>query len=146
MGEPLTADERHCKKCFYHFIFMERICCEFILVTGKRRACEFGRKCTRFLAGNPRTRWGLDPMYELAPGYLPGAAAQKKSKSKLRRRVPMDMKAWKRLRANHTAREMAELTGTSKSLWSTNIQQTKSINPDLAEKVFTAYGIDLIQK
>lgn len=146
MRDGLTADEWHCTKCFYHFICGDHIGCEFILVTGRRRGCDFGRACTRYTPGNPRLRWGISPEFELPPGYVPGAADQKSSKAVSRRRVPLDQEAYARLRKDHTARELAELTGTSKSLWSTNVPSTQSVNPTLAKRIFEEYGIDIIKK
>lgn len=141
-----SPDDRHCKKCFYHFIWGEHVGCEFILVTGKRRGCEPGRNCERFLPGNPRLRWGLPPEIELEPGYLPGAVDQRSNKAQSRRRVPLNMDEYARLRREHTAMELATLTGTSKSLWGTSVPSSRSVNPTLAKRIYEEFGIDIIQK
>lgn len=145
-NDRLSADERHCKKCFYHFIADRHVGCEFILVCGIRRGCEFGRSCNRYTPGNPRIRWGLPLDHDLPPGVIPGAVDQKSHKAAQRRRVPLNMEAFQRLRKEHTARELAELTGTSKSLWGTNIPSTQSVNPVLAKRIYDAYGIDIIKR
>lgn len=143
--KPMSADDKHCLKCFYHFRCGDLVCCEFILVTGQRRGCPPGLKCKRYLKGDPKVRYGLPPELELEPGLIPGARDQKQTKGRLRTRVPLNEDAYNLLRKEHTARELAELTGTSTALWR-DMRSVGKINPTLAKTIYEQLGVDLIAR
>lgn len=141
MGYQLNADDRHCLKCFYHFRWgAGQVGCEFILVTGKQRGCEFGRGCTRFVNASPKLRWGIER--DLAPGEVPGRTT---SRGRPNIRQAIDVDAVHRLKSGMTWAEIAEATGTSSALW-TNLIQTGRVSPQVAEKVIEVFGIEIRAK
>lgn len=144
------ADDARCLKCFYHGICDNIVCCEFLLTTGRRRECPAGEHCTRFVAGDPRRRWGLD--HELPPGVVPGQPAkepdpetsdqsgEKPAPQKRERRVALDRKALKSLRK--TYRQIAEDTGYSEASLK-HAGTTGLIAPELARRILSVYGVDV---
>lgn len=142
MGAQLNADDRHCLKCFYHFRWGGgQVGCEFILVTGKQRGCEFGRRCKRFVNANPRLRWGIER--DLAPGEVPGRQTERKGRPQIRQAIDQDAVA--KLKSGRTWSEIAAATGTSSAMW-TNLSRNGKVSPQIAEKVIETYGIDIRAK
>lgn len=141
MGYQLNADDRHCIKCFYHFRWgAGQVGCEFILVTGKQRGCEAGRKCKRFVNASPRLRWGINR--DLAPGEVPGRES-KAGRPRISQAIDVD--AVHALKNGRTWTEIAEATGTSTALW-TNLTLNGRVTPKVAEKVIEVFGIDIRAK
>lgn len=143
MSHPQTADDKFCARCFYSWRCGDRTCCEFILVTGKRRGCDPGRGCKRFLEGDSKLRCFLDPEKELPPGILPEKITAASPNAGKRRRVPVDMTAYRRLRMYASATTLAQLTGTSTAYWSFMIQRDQLVNPGVADVILKHYGVDL---
>lgn len=146
----MNADERHCKKCFYHFRWGNshgepRIGCEFILVTGKQRGCDFGRRCTRFVDANPKLRWGIEK--ELLPGEVPGIAAREKRKERQLHspRKAIDQNAVNKLKYGRSWAEIAEKTGFSEASWK-HIKSKGCCSTLMAEAAAREYGIDILAK
>jgi len=149
-SDRTAADDKHCLKCFYHGLCDSIVCCEFILVTGRRRGCPGGVGCARFLPGDPRRRWGID--FELPPGMIPGEPMKEQEapetfqgkpvrqrRSKL---VPMNRKIFKALLDDHTYREMAEDTGYAAPTLKLAMQRGL-ISLGLAGAIIEAYGVDV---
>lgn len=146
------ADDARCLKCFYHGICDNIVCCEFLLTTGRRRECPAGEACTRFVAGDPRRRWGVE--IELPPGVIPGQPAkepdpetadqsgEKPAPQKRERRVPVDRRAYKSLLDGRTYRQIAEETGYSVPALK-RVVTSGLIGPELVRRIVTLYGVDV---
>lgn len=150
MGQISSADERHCAKCFYHFRWgystgAPRIGCEFILVTGKQRGCDFGQNCTRFVDANPKLRWGIEQ--ELLPGEVPGIATREKRKARAvgSRRKAIDRDAVNKLKFGRTWEQIAEATGYSEAAWK-HVRSNGSCSLGMAQAAERIYGINILAK
>ena len=54
-----SPEDEVCLKCAYHSMLSEYVCCDFILCTGKRRGCDPGPKCDKFIPGSNKKRLSL---------------------------------------------------------------------------------------
>lgn len=146
MGYQLTADDRHCLKCFYHFRWgAGAVGCEFILVTGKLRGCGFGLGCSRFINANPRLRWGIEK--ELEPGEVPGVSIRENGNPRQMpsRRKAIDVDAVNKLKHGRSWAEIAKATGYSETAWK-HIKSNGGCSIGMAQAVETIYGINILAK
>lgn len=56
LSERALAEDLHCSTCIFHGTRGDRITCEYILVTGRRRGCDAGPACLRYQEGVPALR------------------------------------------------------------------------------------------
>lgn len=153
---PLTEDDKHCAKCYYHFRYSQHgVGCEFILVTGKRRGCDPGLRCKRFLEGDPKSRWKLREGQELRPGYLFGQPVRPEKKPVEeppgdcsmpggREMLPLNVDLWMQFRREHkTAVLSRELGVHEQTIYA--IKRLGTISRRMARQILELYEVDLIQ-
>lgn len=155
---PVTEGDKHCAKCYYHFRYGQHgVGCEFILVTGKRRDCEPGLRCKRFLEGDPKSRWKLREGQELRPGYLFGQECKPEPKPveekttrdyampEDRQLLPLDIGLWVQFRREHKTAALARDLGVhEQTIYA--VKKRGTISRRMARQILELYGVDLLQK
>lgn len=157
----LSEEDKHCLKCFYHFRYGQNgVGCEFILVTGKRRGCDPGLNCKRFVEADPRLRWKLDEGAILKPGEVPGMGLvtakprpeliriDEKAKPNTaydKELVPLNIPLWETFRNQAKITNISRTTGYhEQTLYA--LKKQGVISRRIAQAILDAYGVDLIQK